>query len=233
MKCPRCHQDNPSHAKFCLECGTPFTPMHETGARGQSYADLQGALTEAQDQQTATAEILRVIASSPTDLQSVLDAMAESAADACDAYDASILRLDGDVLRLVAHHGPILFPLGMVVPATRSTVTGRSVLDRQPVQVADLQAKVEEFPEGSALAREFGYRTNLSVPLLREGMVIGVIGVRRTEVQPFTDKQIALLETFADQAVIAIENVRLFTELQEKNRALTESHAQVTEALEQ
>ena len=94
------------------------------------------------------------------------------------------------------------------------------MLDRQPIHVADLQAETVEFPVGSTVARQLGSRTVLGVPLLRERTAIGAIYVRRTEVYPFTDKQIALLQTFADQAVIAIENVRLFTELQEKNRAL-------------
>src|SRR5262245_61366016 len=105
MKCLRCHQDNPSHAKFWLECGTPFTPTHETGLRGQSYADLQHALTESLEQQTATAEILRVISSSPTDLEPVMDTVAENAARVCGATDSSIFRVDGDVLRLVARYG--------------------------------------------------------------------------------------------------------------------------------
>src|SRR5262249_10935423 len=123
--------------------------------------------------------------------------------------------------------------LGVVITATRSRVSGRAVLERQPVQVADAQAESEEFPEIHTLAREQGFRTILSVPLLREDVALGTIHLRRTEVQPFTAGQIALLKTFADQAVIAIENVRLFEELQEKNRALTEAHAQMTEALEQ
>jgi hypothetical protein len=92
MKCVRCHQDNPSHAKFCLECGTPFTPTHETGPRGQSHADLQHALTESLEQQTATGEILDVISRSPTDLQPVFDAIAERAVRLCDALFGSVYR---------------------------------------------------------------------------------------------------------------------------------------------
>src|SRR5262245_37596351 len=183
---------------------------------------------EALDQQTATSEVLRVIASSPTELQPVLDAMAESVARLCGVYDAVIWRLEGDGLRPVAHHGPVGSLGDRVVPMHRGTVTGRTVLDRQTVHVTDLQAEVDEFPEGSAFARQFGHRSIVSVPLLREGVAIGVMSLRRAEIQPFTEKQIDLLKTFADQAVIAIENVRLFTELQEKNRALTQALDQQT-----
>ena len=198
------------------------------------FKELEGRnrdLTEALEQQTATSEILRVISRSPTDLQPVFDAVAENAARLCDSFDANIFRRDGDLMRLVGHHGSI--PIHLTIPLVRGTVNGRAVLEGRAVHVADVQVQFDEFPEGSENARIMGHRTILSVPLMREGVSIGTIGVRRTEVRLFSDRQVTLLQTFADQAVIAIENVRLFTELQEKNRALTAAHAQVTEALEQ
>jgi GAF domain-containing protein/anti-sigma regulatory factor (Ser/Thr protein kinase) len=184
--------------------------------------------TEALERETATSGILRIISNSPTDTQPVLDEVAESAARLCSAYDAVIFRLDGDVLRRAAHTGPIPAPLGFAIPATRSRVTGRAVLDRQPVHVADAQAKSDQFPETRTFALEHGFRTILSVPLLREGLAIGTIDLRRTELQPFTETEIALLQTFAAQAVIAIENVRLFKELQTSNRDLTTALEQQT-----
>jgi two-component system, NtrC family, sensor kinase len=175
-------------------------------------------LTESLEQQTATGDILRVISSSPTDVQPVFDTIARSAARLCGAFDALVRRVDGDVLRLVAHHGPM--PVGDVA-LHRGTLAGLTVIERRVIHVEDLQAERDRFPEGSALARERGHRTTLSLPLLREDVAIGIIQVRRNEVRPFSDQQIALLQTFADQAVIAIENVRLFTELQTSNRELT------------
>src|SRR5262249_38084216 len=163
-------------------------------------------LPEALEYQTATAEVLGVISRSPTDVQPVFDAIASSAAKLCNALDAAVLRLDRDMLRLAAHHGPI--PIGDV-PLHRGTVGGRALIERRPIHVEDLQAEEVECPEGSAFAKRLGHRTTLSVPLLREGVAIGNIQVRRDEVRPFSDKQIALLQVFADQAVIAIENARL------------------------
>jgi signal transduction histidine kinase len=187
-------------------------------------------LTESLAQQTATGEILGVIAHSPTDVQPVLDTVAESAARLCEALDASIFRREDDRLVLVAHHGPILAgPIGeFSVPLDAGTIGGRSVLERQTIQVADAQTEVEEYPIAAALAQARGHRTLLSVPLMREGVAIGVIQLRRTEARLFSKRQVALLQTFADQAVIAIENVRLFTELEASNAELTESLAQQT-----
>jgi GAF domain-containing protein/HAMP domain-containing protein len=180
-------------------------------------------LTEALEQQTATSGILRVISQSPTDIGPVLDELVKSATRFCGAYDAVIFLPERDSLRVGAHHGPIVNPVGLLVPLVRGTVAGRAFLDRRVVHVTDLQSETIEFPEGSALARALGHRTTLSVPLLRESTAVGVIQLRRSEVNPFSGKQIALLQTFADQAIIAIENVRLFKELQARTQDLTRS----------
>jgi signal transduction histidine kinase len=180
-------------------------------------------LAEALEQQTATAEILRIISTSPTNLQPVLDVLVRSAARFCGADDVTIFQLDGESLRSTSHWGPIPQEMGLRLPCVRGSVGGRTVLDRQPVHVIDLQAETAEFPQGSAFAKRLGHRTTLGVPLLREGVAFGTIQLRRTQAKAFTDKQIELLKSFADQAVIAIENVRLFDEIQEKSRQLAEA----------
>ena len=150
----------------------------------------------------------------------MLDAVAENAARLCEANNAEIFRLENNLLRLVASYGeiPVTIHAREGLPANRDTVIGRAACDRRTIHVHDLAAEDSEYPVGSSDAKREGHRTTLATPLLREGAPIGVILMRRREVRPFSDQQIALLETFADQAVIAIENVRLFEA--EKQRTL-------------
>jgi two-component system, NtrC family, sensor kinase len=184
---------------------------------------------EALEQQAAITDILRVISNSPGDVQPVLNSVAEHAAHICEANVVEIAIVDNEVFRLVASFGEAKrLSSGESVPLDRSTVTGRAICDLQPVQVADLQSADDEFPLGRELAIRHGHRTTLSVPLIRKGRALGAILVRRAEVRPFEQKHIALLTTFADQAAIAIENVRLFEAEQQRTRELAKSLEQQT-----
>ena len=182
-------------------------------------------LSESLRQQTATAEVLKTISRTAFDLQRVLETLLENAVRICGARHGLIFRYDGDCCRAAAAYNA---PPGTLelweqnpIRAGRATATGRALLERRTVQIPDVQADAEyDFPETEKVT---GLRTVLAVPLLREGVPLGTIGLWKTEVAPFTDKQIELLTTFADQAVIAIENVRLFDEIQDKNRQLAEA----------
>ncbi len=223
MQCPRCQQGNPTGQTFCGKCGTPLQHLDERAQPALSYADVQRSLTEALARENATSEILRVIRSSPADLLPVFDAIAANAARLCSANDAQVLRVEGAGLRLVAASGTPSMP--SVRRLTRGHLVGRAVIDRQTIHVRDLTQALAEYPESTAA--QYGVQSALAVPLLRDGVAVGVIRVSRTEIQPFTDQQIALLRTFADQAVIAIENVRLFKELQARNLEIEDKSRQL------
>ena len=159
----------------------------------------------------------------------MLDSVAEHAAHICEAQVVDIVIVHNDVFRLAASFGELRrLSRRKSVPLDRCTVTGRSICDLQPVQVADLQNASDEFPLGQEFAITHGHRTILSVPLIREGRALGAIVVRRAEVRPFEQKHVALLKAFADQAAIAIENVRLFEAEQQRTRELTKSLQQQT-----
>jgi PAS domain S-box-containing protein len=185
-------------------------------------------LEEAMVHLTGSANILSVIASSPTDIAPVLQAIAKSACEFCDAADAAVLLKEGTRLRFRAHHGSIPVPMD-ARPINRDWVNGRAVIDKVPIHVHDFfSAEGDDFPQGREMAIRRMVRTILSVPLLHENEAIGTIALRRIEAHPFSDKQIALMRTFANQAAIAIQNVKLFDQVQAKSRDLEESLQQQT-----
>jgi len=197
----------------------------------QALEERSRELQESLKFQTATNDVLRVISSSPTDIRPVLDTVGENAARLCEANNAVIFRVEGGLLHHVADYGqmPTTSHPRQGLPVSRNTVTGRAVCDRRTIHIHDLSAEEREFPEGSKYAKLDGHRTTLATPLLRKGNPVGAILIRRNEVRPFSPKQIELVTTFADQAAIAIENVRLFEEIQEKSRQVEEQAAKLAE----
>src|SRR5258705_10571046 len=226
MQCPRCQHEHSPKANFCEGCGTPLkgaTPADPD--LNDEVADLRRALSHALEQQTATSEILRVISSSPTDVQPVFDTIVRSALRLCNGATAAAFRMDGGILHHPANYGGSPEALSAARaryprPVGMDSIPGIAILTRSEYEVPDTEA-----PAALEMSREtgriLGIRSLFGVPILREEDAVGAIVVTRREPGGFAATDISLLKAFADQAVIAIENVRLFTELQASNRELT------------
>jgi PAS domain S-box-containing protein len=227
---PRKHRSTKAKARGGRTGKTRSDLERQLEACRQEIALAHERLAEATTQQAATSEMLRLISNSP--IQSVLDAVAEHAARLCDASNAEIFRLEGRLLLIVASYGeiPVIIDARDGISASRDTVMGRATCDRRTIHVHNLAEEDNEYPAGSRNAKREGHRTTLATPLLRGSASMGVILIRRWEVRPFSDKQIALLETFAQQAVIAIENVRLFEAEKQRSLALAQSEMHLAAA---
>jgi signal transduction histidine kinase/putative methionine-R-sulfoxide reductase with GAF domain len=211
-------------AVIAIENVRLFTELQE---KNRALTQAHAQVSEALEQQTATADILRVISSSPTDVQPVFDTIAERSVRLCNGLLGGVYRFDGELIHFVAHHNWTAEGLQTVqrvyprVPS-RETQVSAAILDGAVVEVRDFDAPGVP-PSSVPLARALGYRSILAIPMLRQGKPIGAIAVARAETGPFSPEEIELLQTFANQAVIAIENVRLFNELQARTAELTRS----------
>jgi two-component system NtrC family sensor kinase len=226
MQCPRCQQDNPSHALFCLKCGTPLQRPDGSSQLAPSYAHLRRSLTELLEQQTATSEILRAINAAQTDPQLVFDAIAPNAVRLCGALRCHVFRFDGTLIHIAADYNlqpeaEEYFRRAFPSPLTSDGVLSAAIRERRVVQHDNAQTNPAVPVNFRETAKRLGYQAVMAVPMLHDDTVIGAIGVSRLEPHPFSEQQIELVKTFADQAVIAIENVRLFKELEARNRDLT------------
>ena len=218
--------------------GPPSRPRRSRAPRKKPRPahDANAELNEILAQQAATSEILRVISRSRTDVQPVFEAIARKALDLCGAKTSAVYRFDGDLIHLVAHHSFSSEAIAALrqtfpMPPGRGGAIARAISSQAIAYISDIR----EDPEyrQHAVATAVGYLSILAVPMLHESQTIGAIAVTGAEADAFSQRQIDLLQTFADQAIIAIENVRLFAELQEKNLAVTKAHGQVSEALDQ
>ena len=221
MQCPRYQHENPPKAMFCLKCGAPVKPSAGGDASEASYPELQGSLSDALARERATGEILRVIGSSPADAQPVFETIARSGVSVCAALGCAVFVVDGDMLRVAATHGVRLdrlerFRAEYPIPLSAEVDTAQTVRQHHVVHLADIEHNPNATASDIEYAQLAGYRTRLMVPMVRGDRALGLIAVTREDPTPFPDQLVELLKHFADQAVIAIENVRLFKELKRR-----------------
>ena len=235
MRCPGCQHENRPDARFCDQCGTPLAPSAGSSEPSPSYSDLVRSLRHTQEQQTATSEILRAISGSKADATPVFNAICDSAARLCRGDLAGVFRLADGQLHEVSSWSRLPPAMGEMMrrmfprPLDASTYVGRAILERRIVHVADMaDPAAAQSATGTQL---FGFRGQLTIPMFQGGEPIGGITVVRKQPGLFSDAHIQLLITFADQAIIAIENVRLFRELEAANRELAAASQQKSEFL--
>jgi signal transduction histidine kinase/CheY-like chemotaxis protein len=198
--------------------GAKSANLARENARPAGQVQLLGAqVSEALEREAATGEILRVIAESPADVQPVLEVIARHAARLSGSDDAIIGTREGDTLLVAAHHGDIpMIPVGQGIRFNRDSVAGRAMIEGRTVQAVHATSEApSEFPEGDAVANRYGYRVTCAVPLMREREAVGAIAIRRIKPELLSEQQVAVIQTFASQAAIAIGNVRLFNETKE------------------
>jgi signal transduction histidine kinase len=234
MRCSRCQQDNPPTMKFCGECGAPLWAVNPSDQPTPSYAEVTRALRESFAQQTATGEILRAIGQSPADIQPIFQTIAERAAVLCDVEVSTVTRFDGESIHVAALYNvnpAATEALRRLFPArpSRASASARAIRDRVVVHIPDVLIDREFEIQDAAVVG--GIRAALAVPMLHGERAIGTVTIARHSAGRFSDNQIELLKTFAAQAVIAIENARLFKELEVANRGLAAASQHKSEFL--
>ena len=202
-----------------------FTTFADQAVIAIENARMFRATQEALEQQTAISDVLRITTESPSDVEPVLTAIADHAVRLCNADAASIFLVEGEQLRHVCSRGPLAEQtVGLeLLPITREFTSGIAILDSVTIAVADIQAETARYPLGAETARRLGHRSMAVTPLLREGKAFGTLLIRRQAVRPFSEREVSLLKTFGSQAAIALENVRLFREIENKSRQLEEA----------
>jgi signal transduction histidine kinase len=212
--------------KAAQQSDQPTLITSSLSGMSEALERTKAEITEARERETATNDIMRIIAESPTDVQAVLDVIARDAARLSGSNDAIIAIKDGDILRITAHYGDLpMLPVGEGIRFNRDSVAGRAMIEGRSIQaILNQPDVVSEYPEGDKIAKKYGYHLTSAVPLMSKGKSVGVITIRGTRTELLINNQIELVESFANQAAIAVENARLFGEAQEAKKVAEEAN---------